>query len=55
MDDLKFDIYAMTKPKSREDLIVLLDEAIAEMEYINEQLESLLNSTCPFPKNPSAR
>jgi len=54
MKDLKFDIYAMTEPKTKEDLMVLLDEAIAEVQHLNEQLDAILSSSWPFPTPPSA-
>lgn len=39
---LNFDIYAMTKPKSREDLIALAHEALAELDFINGTLDEIL-------------
>ena len=40
---LNFDIYAMTKPKNRQDLIALANEALAELAIINETLDEILS------------
>lgn len=42
---LNFDINAMVKPKSRQDLIALAHEALAELAIINEVLDEVLSST----------
>jgi hypothetical protein len=37
MKDLKFNIYAMSNPTSLEDYVLLLDEALSELESLNRQ------------------
>lgn len=54
MDDLKFDLNRFTEPKTEEDYVVLLDEALAELENVQEQLDALLISTWPLPKSLAA-
>lgn len=41
MDDLKFDIYAMVKPKTEADVLLILDEMIMELKRLNEILDSI--------------
>lgn len=41
MKDLKFDIYAMVNPKTDEDYIALLEEAIRMADELNDQLIEL--------------
>lgn len=41
---LNFDIHAMTKPKNRQDLIALANEALDELAIINEALDDILAS-----------
>jgi hypothetical protein len=42
LNDLKFDIYAMVKPKSPEDIIALCHEALSELGEINQVLDEIL-------------
>jgi len=43
-DDLKFDIYKLTKkPETREEYMALLQEAILIVQNLNEDLEDILN------------
>ncbi|WP_166656431.1 hypothetical protein [Comamonas sp. JUb58] len=42
---MNFDIEAMIKPKSRQDLIALAHEALAELAIINEALDEVLSSS----------
>lgn len=44
MDDLKFDIYAMVKPKTEADVLLILDEMIMELKRLNEILDSILEN-----------
>lgn len=44
MKDLKFDIYALTNPKTSEDILALLNEALIELEQMATLLEDLLNN-----------
>jgi hypothetical protein len=39
--DLGFDLYAMAKPKSRADLLLLADEARAELKRINDHFDRM--------------
>lgn len=43
MNDLKFDIYALVNPKTNEDYIALLEEAICMVDELNNQLIELEN------------
>jgi len=47
-NNLNFDIYAMAKPKSRADLIVLAKEALYELEIINGYLDAMYEE-CDSP------
>ena len=44
MNDLKFDLYALVKPKTKADVAALAEEALNELENINEHLDSILKS-----------
>jgi hypothetical protein len=46
--DLKFDIYAMTNPKTSEDLLAILREALIELENTNEILNKALDDLNGF-------
>lgn len=37
----KFDPYAMIKPKSEEDILALLDEAISELDNLSDHLRNV--------------
>lgn len=39
--NLGFDIYAMVNPKSEQDVLVLLDEALSELSNIHRILDDL--------------
>lgn len=41
---LKFDIYAMVKPKTEADVLLILDEMIMELKRLNEILDSILEN-----------
>ena len=43
-DLLKFDIHTMVEPKSKDDIIVLVNEALAELGVINVILDKILAS-----------
>ena len=43
MDDLKFDIYALVKPKTKEDYIALLDEALLILDDLNDLIDQIFN------------
>ena len=43
-DLLKFDIYTMVEPKSKDDIIVLVNEALAELGVINVILDKIFAS-----------
>jgi len=47
-----FDIYAMVKPKTREDVLRLLDEAHLELENINTHLTALTTQLEGSRKGP---
>jgi len=38
--ELPFDIYAMVKPKTAADYILVLEEALAEAKHLNELLDA---------------
>lgn len=42
MEDLSFNIYAMTKPETPEDYLALVDELLSELQNIN----SILKTAC---------
>lgn len=46
-DELGFDLYAMARPKTRADLIALADEALSELQSINEHLDKLFKPEPP--------
>jgi hypothetical protein len=48
MNALKFDLFALAKPKCREDLLELVREMRAEMARINEHLDRAFEE-CPDP------
>lgn len=39
---LNFDIYAMVQPKTSGDLVMILNEALSEIENINAALDEIL-------------
>lgn len=39
---LNFDIYAMVQPKTSADLVMILKEALSEIENINSALDDIL-------------
>lgn len=41
-DLLKFDIYAMTQPQTRQDIDLMLAEALSEINGINDALDAIL-------------
>ncbi len=41
MDCLKFDIYAMVRPQTEADIRALLDEALVEVQRLNESLDQV--------------
>jgi hypothetical protein len=41
-DQLGFDLYAMVSPKSHEDFMSLVREALSEIKIFNEHMASLL-------------
>ncbi len=43
-DALRFDLYALAKPKSRADLLALVDEARAEFARINAHLDRMFSA-----------
>jgi hypothetical protein len=47
MDDLKFDIYAMVKPKTEADILALLAEARSELQRVNAHFKALHDSLKP--------
>lgn len=46
----KFDLYAMVKPKTRADLLVLIGEFHAELDRINKHLDALFEA-CESPED----
>lgn len=52
MKDLKFDTHAMVSPKTVEDFIAIMNEAIAEIQRLNEILDEILNH--PSSSDPSS-
>jgi hypothetical protein len=40
--DLNFDINRMVKPKSRDDAVLVMKEALLELEFINEILDKAI-------------
>lgn len=42
MSCLNFDLYAMVKPKAPEDVLAVLQEAIAELKNVGDILDNLL-------------
>lgn len=46
----KFDPYAMVKPKTREDIASLIQEALSELAFVNATLDDILKSP-PTPKS----
>ena len=44
MNDLKFDIYALAKPKTKADILALLKEALSELQEINFILDDVLET-----------
>ena len=48
--ELPFDIYAMTQPKSREDMLLLVREARQELRNINDLLDSTF-AECLSPED----
>lgn len=45
MDDLKFNIYALSNPQTTEDYIALLEEALATLAYLKEVLDKITEMT----------
>lgn len=43
---LNFDIHAMTVPKTRADVLALIEEGLSELHVINQALDEILASEC---------